>query len=72
MSVPLNVALEAVTELQETVESLEVENERLQDRANELTALEYAGVDNWVGYSHSFEIMKEDFPETYKRKFGDE
>lgn len=55
-------------------ETVEVEKEeliRLQDCANELACLEYAGVDNWSGYSYMYDMMKENFPETYERKFGD-
>lgn len=37
-----------------------------------LYCLESAGVDNWSGYSYSFEVMKEYYPEEYKRRFGDE
>jgi hypothetical protein len=28
-------------------------------------------VDNWSGYSYMYDMMKENFPETYERKFGD-
>ena len=42
----------------------------LQDRANELSALEYAGVDNWSGYWYKMEMLEENFPETYTRMYG--
>jgi hypothetical protein len=56
----------------EIVEINKIELQRLQDCANELACLEYAGVDNWEGYHYAFEQMKENFPETYKRKFNEE
>lgn len=40
---------------------------KLQDRSNELSALEYAGVDNWSGYEYMWEMLEEHFPETYER-----
>ena len=55
--------------MDEIVEVAKEELERLQDCTNELACLEYAGVDNWEGYDYVFIIMKENFPETYKRKF---
>ena len=50
----------------------EKELERLQDCANELACLEYMGVDNWVGYENLYEMLKENFPETCKRKYGED
>jgi EAL domain-containing protein (putative c-di-GMP-specific phosphodiesterase class I) len=41
----------------------------LEDRSNELSALEYAGVDNWSGYYYKSEMLKENFPETYERMY---
>lgn len=40
---------------------------KLEDRANELSALESAGVDNWSGYYYRWDILKEYWPETYER-----
>ena len=46
--------------------------DRLQKDSNFLRCLEWAGVDNWVGYNHAFEIMKESFPKQYTDLFGDD
>jgi hypothetical protein len=48
------------------------ELQRLQDRDNTLSALEMQGVDNWSGYGEHYEMLKEYYPETYRRIFGDE
>lgn len=41
-----------------TVEIVEKHYEYLLECENKLLALEAAGVDNWVGYSHAMEIME--------------
>ena len=43
--------------------------ESMEDSCNELSALEYAGVDNWVGYEFKAEMLEENFPETYARMY---
>ena len=43
---------------------------KLEDKSNELSALESAGVDNWSGYSERWDILKEYWPETYERLWG--
>ena len=46
--------------MEETVTISAEEYEYLLDRANKLSALEAAGVDNWEGYSYALEIMEDD------------
>ena len=36
---------------------------RLEERDDWLSCLEWAGVDNWQGYSHAYEMQREYFPE---------
>lgn len=39
----------------------------------ELRALEYAGVDNWMGYGENFDEMKLEFlPESIRKDYEDE
>ncbi len=40
--------------------------EKLEERDDWLSCLEWAGVDNWQGYDFAFEIQKEHFPERYE------
>lgn len=53
------------------VKDLEKELEKLVDRSNELSCLESAGVDNWENYGDHFRDMREYYPDTYQRMFGE-
>ena len=46
-------------ELVAVILDLQKENEKLQERSEWLFALELAGVDNWEGYGHAYEILEE-------------
>lgn len=43
---------------------------KLRMIATRFSCLEMAGVDNWSGYGHSFELMEEYYPELYKEFMG--
>ena len=44
---------------EETVTISKKEYEELLERSLELDALDQAGVDNWSGYEHAMEILRE-------------
>ena len=37
--------------------------DKLEERSDWLTCLEYAGVDNWEGHHYAYEVQEEHFPE---------
>lgn len=55
---------------QDTPETQEAEIERLRKDSIMLRCLEMAGVDNWSGYSHAYDIMEEYYPKRYEEMFG--
>ena len=61
-----------MTTEQATPEEQQQTIDRLQKDSNFLSCLEMAGVDNWDGYSHAYEMLKEYYPEQYAGIFGDE
>jgi hypothetical protein len=48
-----------VPEMLAEIRRSHAENAKLRERATLLSALEAAGVDNWEGYSHAYEILAE-------------
>lgn len=63
---------QSATTQAEMVTITKAEYEGLQDAANELAALESAGVDNWEGYYERWDELKDISPESYKRLRGED
>ncbi len=70
-NVTINRQGRKVVEQKQTNDYLHRKISELDKRVNFLSCLEMAGVDNWEGYSHAYDVMKEHFPEQYAETFGD-
>ena len=55
----LRLTADVLSAESETFDALEQQVTTLQKKANFLEALRIAGVDNWQGYSHAYEVAKE-------------